>query len=70
MITEFGKDGESVVLTPANDFYLDPENGKDEVRLAYVLNQKDLARAADVLLAGIDEYKKEHPENIKEEFKK
>ena len=70
MITEFGKDGESVVLTPANDFYLDTENGKDEVRLAYVLNQKDLARAADVLLAGIDEYKKEHPENIKEEFKK
>lgn len=70
MISDFDVDGESVLLTPANDFYLDPDNGRDEVRLAYVLNEKDLARAADILMAGIDAYEKEHPENVKEEFRK
>lgn len=70
LIRDFDLDGDSVVLTPANDFYLNPENGRDEVRLAYVLNRKDLERASDVLLAGLDRYKKEHPENIKEEFKR
>lgn len=70
MITEFGKDGESVVLTPANDFYLDPENGKDEVRLC-VCAQSERSCAGRGCTAGwTDEYKKEHPENIKEEFKK
>lgn len=70
MIRDFDDNGESVVLTPANDFYLNPENGKDEVRLAYVLNNKDLERASDVLLNGLEAYKKAHPENIKEEFLK
>ncbi len=69
LINEFDDNNESVILTPANDFYLDPEKGKDEVRLAYVLNEDELNRAIDVLLKGLDQYKKEHPENIKKEFK-
>lgn len=69
MIEDYDDGGESVLLTPASDFYLNPENGKDEVRLAYVLNEKDLARAADVLLDGLDAYKKAHPENIKEAYR-
>ncbi len=69
LIKDFENNGESVIFTPANDFYLDPENGKDEVRLAYVLNEDDLSRAMELLLEGLDKYKKEHPENIKEEYK-
>ncbi len=69
MINEYDDNGESLVLTPANDFYLNPDKGRDEVRLAYVLNEKDLARAADVLLSGVDSYKQAHPENIKPEYR-
>lgn len=65
MIKEFDDGDESVVLTPANDFYINPDLGKDEVRLAYVLNEDDLSRAVDVLLKGLDQYKTVHPENIK-----
>lgn len=69
LINDFEDNNESVLLTPANDFYLNPENGKDEVRLAYVLNKKDLERAVDLIKKGLDQYKKDHPENIKSEFK-
>lgn len=65
MINDFSVNNESVILSPADDFYIDPEKGKDEVRLAYVLNEKDLERALDILLLGLDRYKKDHPENFK-----
>lgn len=69
LINDFDKNNESVILSPANDFYIDPQKGKDEVRLAYVLNEDDLNQAVDILLEGLDEYKKLYPENIKEEFR-
>lgn len=59
MITDFDDDGETVLLSPANDFYLDPQDGIDEVRLAYVLNEKDMKRALEVLAKGLAVYNRE-----------
>ena len=37
--------GETVMLAPASGFYSDPECGRNEVRIAYVLKKEDLERA-------------------------
>lgn len=50
--------GETVMMAPASGFYATPGLGLDEVRMAYVLNTKDLRRAIIVLRAALEEYKK------------
>ncbi len=50
--------GESVMMAPAAGFYTDPELGKDQVRLAYVLNKNDLQRSMKVLAKALEEYNK------------
>jgi aspartate aminotransferase len=66
MITDFEKDGMTVLLSPANDFYIHPEDGVDEVRLAYVLGEKDLRAAMETLDEGLKAYRRAHPERCKE----
>lgn len=56
MLKDFDVDGETVMMAPAEGFYATPGLGRDEVRLAYVLKEKDLARAMDVLKAGLEAY--------------
>lgn len=46
------------MMAPASGFYATPGLGLDEVRMAYVLNTKDLRRAIIVLRAALEEYKK------------
>ncbi|MCQ2253238.1 MAG: pyridoxal phosphate-dependent aminotransferase [Bacteroidales bacterium] len=48
--------GESVMMAPAAGFYTDPELGKNQVRLAYVLCKKDLQRSMKVLSKALEEY--------------
>ena len=50
--------GETVMMAPASGFYATHGLGLDEVRMAYVLNTKDLRRAIIVLRAALEEYKK------------
>lgn len=56
MITDFEYEGATVLLSPANDFYTDPKNGRDEVRLAYVLKEDDLKCAMKCLEEGLKAY--------------
>src|SRR5690606_36125370 len=42
MLEHFDHDNETVMMAPASGFYSTPNAGKDEVRLAYVLNTNDL----------------------------
>jgi len=56
LLEEFQLDGETVMVAPADGFYATPGKGKDEVRIAYVLNCLDLGRAMKVLAAGIEAY--------------
>ena len=54
--TPQGCEGETVMMAPAAGFYTDPELGKDQVRLAYVLCKKDLRRAIFILSKAIEAY--------------
>src|SRR2546428_13392647 len=52
MLEEFQLDNETMMVAPADGVYATPGKGKDEVRIAYVLNCEDLARAIKILAAG------------------
>jgi aspartate aminotransferase len=56
MLDEFSLNGETVMVAPADGFYATPGKGKDEIRIAYVLNCTDLDQAMRVLAAGIEAY--------------
>ncbi len=56
MLTDFDLDGETVMVAPAQGFYSTPGQGKDEVRIAYVLKESDLERAITVFKTGLDKY--------------
>lgn len=60
LLTDFRDRGETVMLAPADGFYLTPGLGKDEVRLAYVLNTKDLSRSVDILQKALAVYRKKN----------
>ncbi|MDA9563730.1 pyridoxal phosphate-dependent aminotransferase [Flavobacteriales bacterium] len=57
MLEEFNFQGETVMMAPANGFYSDPEKGKNQVRLAYVLNIESLRNAVKCLEEGLKTYK-------------
>jgi aspartate aminotransferase len=56
MLTDFHLDKETVMVAPAQGFYSTPGKGLDEIRIAYVLNEKDLRRAIQVFRAGLETY--------------
>lgn len=56
MLTDFNKDGETVMACPAEYFYATPGLGRDEIRLAYVLKEDDLHKAAIILKEGLEKY--------------
>jgi len=56
MLKDFDLDGETVMMAPAEGFYASEGLGKDEVRLAYILNKEDLARSMEILKAGLEKY--------------
>lgn len=58
MLTDFKLNNETTMVAPGAGFYATPGLGKQEVRLAYVLNENDLARAMEILAAGIKEYRR------------
>lgn len=55
-LSEFDLDGETIFMAPASGFYTNPERGRDEVRMAYVLKREDLARAMTILRAALKAY--------------
>lgn len=58
MISKFQYKGKTVMVTPMQDFYITPNKGKNEIRIAYVLNTKDLKEAMEVLRRGLKAYLK------------
>jgi aspartate aminotransferase len=53
LIRDFALDGETVCLAPLSGFYATPGAGRNEVRLAYVLNEAALERCAEILGAAL-----------------
>ncbi|MFU2416811.1 pyridoxal phosphate-dependent aminotransferase [Peptacetobacter sp. AB800] len=58
MLTDFRVDNETVMATPAEGFYATPGLGRDEIRLAYILKEEDLRKAAKILKEGLEAYVK------------
>ncbi|MDX2249333.1 MAG: pyridoxal phosphate-dependent aminotransferase [Bacteroidia bacterium] len=56
MLESFSHNGATVMMAPGAGFYATPGLGKDEVRIAYVLNQSDLKAAMDCLEAALKVY--------------
>ncbi len=56
MLTDFELDGATTMLSPAAGFYSTPGRGTHEARIAYVLNETDLARAMACLAEGLKQY--------------
>jgi aspartate aminotransferase len=56
LLEEFSVNNRTVMLAPATGFYGTPGLGKKEVRLAYVLNLKDLDDAMDCLEKALQVY--------------
>ena len=55
-LTDFSYNGQTVMMAPGSGFYTDPSEGRDEVRLAYVLNREDLGKALEVLAKALEVY--------------
>ena len=55
-LSDFEYEGETVMMAPASGFYSDPECGRNEVRIAYVLKKEDLERALLILGKALEAY--------------
>lgn len=55
-LREFEYEGQTIFMAPASGFYTSPEYGRDEVRLAYVIEKSELAKALVVLQKALEAY--------------
>lgn len=56
MLEHFEYKKQTVMLAPGAGFYFNTDLGKQEVRIAYVLNTEDLGNALECLKFGLEEY--------------
>lgn len=56
LLESFNYNQSTVMLAPASGFYSTPGLGKNEVRLAYVLNAGELGKAMDCLEKALEQY--------------
>jgi len=56
MLKDFSDNNETVMFAPAEGFYATPSLGRNEVRLAYILNEQALKRAMFLFRKGLKEY--------------
>ncbi|MEN9381507.1 MAG: hypothetical protein RI940_388 [Bacteroidota bacterium] len=60
LLTDFRLNNATIMLAPASGFYTTSGLGKNEVRLAYVLNEDEINKAMDCLEAALKEYQVKH----------
>jgi aspartate aminotransferase len=56
LLEDFDYKGQTVMMAPANGFYSTPGSGKNEARIAYVLNQESLHNAVKCLEEALKVY--------------
>jgi len=56
MLSDFEYKGQTVMVAPASGFYANPELGKHQVRIAYVLKKEDLKNAVETFAAALKAY--------------
>ncbi|MDE5642629.1 MAG: pyridoxal phosphate-dependent aminotransferase [Muribaculaceae bacterium] len=55
-LEEFQYEGQTIFMAPASGFYTTPGMGRNEVRMAYVLEKEELAKAMIVLRKALEAY--------------
>lgn len=58
LLESFNDKGETVMVAPASGFYSTEGAGKNQIRIAYVLKQKKLIRAVEILKKALEVYDK------------
>ncbi|MCL2073188.1 MAG: pyridoxal phosphate-dependent aminotransferase [Marinilabiliaceae bacterium] len=56
MLSDFSYQNQTVMMAPATGFYSTPGKGLNEVRIAYILNIEDLAKAVETLEKALEVY--------------
>ena len=56
LLTDFSYKNQSVMLSPASGFYSSENYGKDEARIAFVLNSEKLKNAIKIIKLGLKEF--------------
>ncbi|MBL8855786.1 MAG: pyridoxal phosphate-dependent aminotransferase [Planctomycetaceae bacterium] len=59
ILDEFEYEGQTVMMAPGPGFYATPNAGRNQVRIAYVLQQADLRTAMSVLSEALNKYAKQ-----------
>jgi len=62
ILEHFEHEGSTVMMAPASGFYSTPEMGKNEVRIAYVLEVEKLKKAVECLALALQQYLTEFSE--------
>ncbi len=58
MLTDFDINGTTTMVAPLDGFYGTPGKGEQEIRIAYVLEEKRLLQACEILRKGLEAYMK------------
>ena len=61
MLSDFRHDSKTTMITPAESFYRTPGRGRNQARIAYVLEVPELEDAIDILARGLEQYRSVHP---------
>jgi len=57
MLEKFSHNNESVMVAPASGFYSTQGSGKNQIRIAYVLNKESLIRSVELIKLALEQYK-------------
>lgn len=57
LLSDFSDNNETIMVAPASGFYTTENIGKTQIRIAYVLNEKDLIRSVQLLKLALEKYK-------------
>jgi aspartate aminotransferase len=56
MLEKFNFNNETIMVAPAEGFYSTEGLGKNQIRIAYVLNEKDLKTSVYILKLALEKY--------------
>lgn len=57
LLESYSENNETVMVAPMGGFYSNPELGRKQVRIAYVLKEEDLKRSVELLNDALQKYK-------------
>jgi len=57
LLESYSNNNETIMVAPMSGFYSNPELGRKQVRIAYVLNEADLRRSVELLSDALQKYK-------------